>query len=548
MTYQFSFLAVLLIINACTAIVLAFFGWSRSLNRGARPFALLMLAVGEWSLTRALEAAVVGDAGRIFWAKCQYFGIATVGLLWLVFAIEFSQKKGWLTTKRLVLLGIIPVVTIGMAFTNDLHGLIWSSIKPGTALGYSLLVYSHGPWFWLAATYNYTVFIIGTVLLLKAFRYYTKLYRLQAFLIVTGALLPVTGNALYLSGLSPLPGLDLTHFGFTAAALIFSFTIFRYRIFDLQSFARDVVVEEMSDGFIVMDEANRIVDLNPAAARLFGSPAFLSLGLSVEQVAVTWSKLTGSLADADRDHTEIIFGDRTFRVSSSPVADRGGHMRGRVLFIVDVTQERETRQIIRKSEERFRDLYENAPSAYFSVGTDGIIQLCNSRAAELLGSARAEVVGRPVSGLYADSPNGRRMAQKIYKDLRTGRTVRDRELEMRRADGSTVWINLTIKPLLDDDGKIVEYRSMVSDITERKRIAHDKEILIHELQQALQDIKTLSGLLPMCSSCRKIRDDNGAWVALEVYVSRHTEADFTHGICPECIKRLYPNVRNKNTP
>ncbi len=543
MTYQFSFLAVLLIVNACTAIVLAFFGWSRGLNRGARPFALLMLAVAEWSLTRALEAAAVGDVVKIFWAKWEYFGIASVGLLWLVFAIEFTQKKGWLTRRRLVLLTILPVITVGMAFTNDLHGLIWSSIAPGSVLGYNLLVYSHGPWFWLAVAYNYTVFIVGTVLLLKAFRYYTKLYRLQAVLIVIAALLPVTGNALYISGLSPLPGLDLTHFGFTAAALIFSMTVFRYRIFDLQSFARDVVVEEMDDGFIVMDETNRIVDLNPAAARLFGSPAFLSLGMSVEQVAVTWSGLTAPLDDGDDANTEIILGDRTFRVGSSPVADKGGRMRGQVLSIVDVTREREAREIIRKSEERFRDLYENAPIAYFSVGTDGILQLCNDRAVDLLGSTRAELVGRPIFDLYADTRNGRRMAKKIYDDFRAGRSVVDRELEMQRADGRSVWISLTIKPILDDEGQIVEYRSMVSDITERKIIEQEKGMLIGELQQALQEIKTMSGLLHICSGCKKIRDEHGAWVALEQYVSGHTEADFTHGICPECTKRLYPNMK-----
>lgn len=337
MTYQLTSLAVPFFVNGCIAIIFAFFGWSRRLNRGGRPFALLMLAVAEWSLTMALEAAAVGDVGKIFWAKCEYFGIVTVGFLWLIFAAEFARKEEWFTRKRLILLGVIPVLTIGMVFTNGLHGLIWKSITPGTVPGYDLLIYRHGPWFWIAVAYNYMTFIVGTVLLLRAFRHYTRLYRLQAFLLVIGAALPVIGNALYISGLTPLPGLDLTHFGFTAAALIFSLTIFRYKIFDIQSFARGVVLEKMSDGFIVMDEVNKIIDMNPAAARLLGSPAFLALGLSVEAAAVKWSEMTSLLDDAQQDHLEIILGDRTYKIRSSPVADPSGYMRGRVLFMVDVT-------------------------------------------------------------------------------------------------------------------------------------------------------------------------------------------------------------------
>jgi PAS domain-containing protein len=336
-TYQLTSLAIPFIVNGCIAIAFACFGWSRRLNPGGRPFTLLMLAIGQWSLAQSLEVAAVDPAVKVFWAQVEYFGIATVGPLWLIFAAQFARKGHWFTKKRLIGLAVIPVLSIVMVFTNGLHGLIWTSITPGTVPGYDLLVYEHGPWFWLVVAYSYATLIVGTVLLLVSFRYYTRLYRLQVFLIVIAAILPMTGNALYISGLTPLPGLDLTHFGFTAAALIFSVTIFRYKIFDLQSIARDVVVEKMSDGFIIMDEVNRIIDINPAAARLFGSPAFHALGLSVETAAVKWSEMTSMLDDAAQGHLEIILGDRKYKMRSSPVEDRTGYMRGRILFMEDVT-------------------------------------------------------------------------------------------------------------------------------------------------------------------------------------------------------------------
>jgi uncharacterized paraquat-inducible protein A len=75
------------------------------------------------------------------------------------------------------------------------------------------------------------------------------------------------------------------------------------------------------------------------------------------------------------------------------------------------------------------------------------------------------------------------------------------------------------------------------DLEERRR-------LIAELQQTLGQVKQLSGLLPVCSSCKKIRDDNGDWKQMETYISNHSEVLFSHGICPECIERLYPEQYN----
>jgi len=76
---------------------------------------------------------------------------------------------------------------------------------------------------------------------------------------------------------------------------------------------------------------------------------------------------------------------------------------------------------------------------------------------------------------------------------------------------------------------------------ERNKAYEEREKLIHQLQDALASIKTLHGLLPICASCKKIRDDKGYWNQIESYVRDHSEAEFSHGICPECMKKLYPD-------
>jgi hypothetical protein len=83
---------------------------------------------------------------------------------------------------------------------------------------------------------------------------------------------------------------------------------------------------------------------------------------------------------------------------------------------------------------------------------------------------------------------------------------------------------------------------LIRDITDRKRAEQEREKLIAELQEALGNIKTLSGLIPICANCKKIRDDKGYWQQVEVYVRDHSEARFSHGLCPECAKLFFPQI------
>ncbi len=96
------------------------------------------------------------------------------------------------------------------------------------------------------------------------------------------------------------------------------------------------------------------------------------------------------------------------------------------------------------------------------------------------------------------------------------------------------------RPLQDAQGKVCGGVVVFHDETERKSAEAERERLITELQTALTKVKTLSGMLPICASCKKVRDDKGYWSQIESYLHEHTEAEFSHSICPECARRLYP--------
>jgi PAS domain S-box-containing protein len=146
-------------------------------------------------------------------------------------------------------------------------------------------------------------------------------------------------------------------------------------------------------------------------------------------------------------------------------------------------------EALQESERRYRDLYEKAPNAYFSVGENGCIEQANRSAVELLGYSLDELLGRPVLDLYADTPTSKAKAQEVLQRFRAGEEIHGEELEMCRADGSKVWISLSVRPIRDKEGQVVASRSTAVDITEHKKLDQLKDEFIglvsHELRSPL---------------------------------------------------------------
>lgn len=122
---------------------------------------------------------------------------------------------------------------------------------------------------------------------------------------------------------------------------------------------------------------------------------------------------------------------------------------------------------------------------------------------------------------------------------RSGRALhRPHPMPERRPTGH----RMAQPPATDDQGALLGLLCVGHDLTERLQTEQEHEQLIGKLQEALQKIKTLSGLLPICASCKKVRDDHGYWRQIEVYIRDHSEAEFSHGICPDCAQKLYPDL------
>ena len=143
------------------------------------------------------------------------------------------------------------------------------------------------------------------------------------------------------------------------------------------------------------------------------------------------------------------------------------------------------------------------------------------------------------SKYYTDNPVNKNGLTVTGEMLKTGTEGPAYIVEVIHKNGGKIWLEVNKRPYFSD-GKVAGFIGVARDITRRMGLEEEREDLIDELQEALTRIKTLKGLLPICAACKKVRDDKGYWSQIEVYISEHSEAEFSHGICPDCAKRLYP--------
>jgi PAS domain-containing protein len=385
--------------------------WQRRSAPCATYLALLQLAVSEWTLCGAFEAAAPTIPAVRLWGQLGYVGTAFSPVFFFLFAFHYVNAERPNRVRLLLLLSLLPALTILAAATSNWHQLLWTAIQRSPATG--IVQYGHGPFFWVFVAYSWLLVMLGTVSLWQAMLRFAPYYRSQTILLLIASVLPSVGNILYVSNWNPYPGLDWTPVALALTSLLLGWALYRLRMLNIVPIARNLLIEDMPDAVLVLDLQHRVVDINPAARELLIGRPLRPIGMPLGTVLPAASPLVEALAD------------------------------GRTSPPLLVSQEDQVR-----------------------------------------------VFGAQLSVLRAHRG----------------------------------------EPL----GHLLVFR----DITGRRRLATERERLITELQTALADVRTLSGLLPICAACKRIRDDQGYWHGVEAFVRAHSYVEFTHGLCPQCAREL----------
>jgi len=251
--------------------------------RGAKALLAMVFAATIWSAAYALEIASPHLATNLFWAKIQYLGIVVIPPAWLIFSAQCAGSTNWLERSPInqILPWIVPALTLGLVWTNELHHLVWQQAVLETVGDLSILRFVRGPWFWVYVLYSYCLLLLGSIWLAKIFRS-RPADRRKIGLTLTAILIPWIGNLVYVTGLNPLPHLDWTPMSFILAGLVFSLGLFRFRLLNILPIAHKDFFGGLADAAVVLDLQNHIVELNPAAQHLAGQPASQMIGHPLE--------------------------------------------------------------------------------------------------------------------------------------------------------------------------------------------------------------------------------------------------------------------------
>jgi PAS domain S-box-containing protein len=323
--------------SAAFLAVLGIFATRHRTAPGAVPFIILVAMAIPWVLANGLGLASTEDTARIFWFKFQAALLLPLANAGLCFALEYAGLGKWLTRRLLVLLAILPLAFVLLILTNEIHHLVWTRVWFDGYVRADL-----GLAHWGGIAYGYFLSLLQLMALAWLFARSPR-HRWIAGGLIIAAFTVRCASLLRFANWNPIAPIDpmVTVLNFTL--LPYAFAIFRFRMLDVVSVARDTVIEGMADGMMVLDTGNRITDVNEAVQELLGIVRSKVIGRQVAEVFQAYPNLLRSVRDSSETQCEVLLGDthsRWYQVSISPIFDRREFQLGRLISFHDITEQK----------------------------------------------------------------------------------------------------------------------------------------------------------------------------------------------------------------
>lgn len=464
--------------------------------KGAISYAVLMAAVCIWSYLYA-AALQVPDPGLIaFFSKYAFIAISFVPVLWVCFVLDYTGREKYLTKRNIGLLLIVPVLSVLIGFTNDIHQIFYSVSIIRDSLGVSLMTGEFGFWYYVHLLYSYTLLFSGMGYLVVIYLSSPRVYRTQIALVIIGGMLPWMGNLLYINSVLPDIYFDMTPYFYALTGLTIYVALFRMPLLKILPIARDSVVENMNEGVMVLDGSRMIVEMNPAALRIFDIEKPGAKSIFLKDLLPDFHEFI-NLHGTETDFEDLYIVDgngnsRYFSVRSSPLFPGDKSNTGLILIIRDVTAQKMADEEIAESEEKFRMLYDNLIDAAIlhevpGEGIFGRILEANRAAETISGLTRNE--------LYNLGPDqvtriiGRAMSRELPETLSDGGFVRF-EAEITKKYGEKIPVFVS-SHLFNYEGREV-ILSLIKDISVEKEMRMKEKEALAQIESNIEQLSILN--------------------------------------------------------
>ena len=316
--------------------------------------------------------------------------------------------------------------------------------------------------------------------------------------------------------------------------------------------AHEAILNCMGEAVYVIDRSMKILYANPASAKLTGYTVHEAIGKKCEDIFCEASFRCKGICPpkkAMREQQPILHreaetktkgGDiRQTQISFSPFYEDEKCV-GSVIVIKDITEVKKAEEQLRKQKDFLMLIIDSLPHPFYVIDANNYA----IRIANKAGMSETPAAGQTCFECThsRNEPCDETEHPCPLAEVKKSKLPVVVEHIHRDHDGALRNCEVHGCPIVDDKGDVVQMIEYSLDITDRKNADLQREGLIGELRQALDQVNRLSGLLPICSSCKKIRDDGGYWTQIETYISEHSEAQFSHGLCLDCARKLYPSL------
>ncbi len=389
MTWYFTLYGALVFVIGSASIALAIYLWRRATTE-ARYFALLNLASGFWLVNNALELSSRDLAWKIFWVKFEYIGISFLPYSLLISAIYYAGWQGRLPRRFPLYLSVVPSIVLLSVWTNGLHHLFWTDVQLDASTSPGIPLYSHGPIFWIHIFVSYVYVGAGMWLLFRTFVHSARVYRNQIVFLLIAIVLPWAANVDYVFRLGYLARINLTPLAFSVSSFCLFWAVFRLRLVDIKPIARATVLERMSDGIIVLDTMNRVIDINAQALATFDVSSEQVLGRSISEICPEWpgypdgneldssavpgnaGALNAGSPETNRMFARTVNGQRRwYEVRLASFQDHEGNAIGTIAIVQDITEQQLIEANLHQSEAKNQAMLEAIPDQILIIDRDG---------------------------------------------------------------------------------------------------------------------------------------------------------------------------------
>jgi PAS domain S-box-containing protein len=457
----------LLALSAAIALALIAVALRRRSVPVAMPFALMLTGQLIWTCGYFAELLTPTIGQKIVVDNIEMLGSNAVAAGALVFALVYTGNTRLLRRYTWVLT-VPTLITVALMWTDSLHGLLRQMPKIDLDGPVPRLTYDLGPGLVALACCNALLILSAVLRIARHLRHSQQLFRWQSALMMLGLSTPVLGVIPVLLGLiQPADALDIMPITFVITNPLWALALFQHRLFDLIPVARDLLVEQMSDGLIVVDGQSRVIDLNPRACQLlgrrsalFGQPIAALLPAAAERLEEQ-PVLAGvqELRPADGSEPVIV------ECLSVPLKGAYQHPIGWQIILRDITAQHQVEQALRQSEKRFRDLMEQVRLLGVMIDREGRLIYCNDELLRTTRWQREQILGRLWFGTFV--PDQLFAPGEFAQVLDGGDFTAYYEYDILTASGERrriAWNNTLMRDL---QGRVIGVSCLGEDITAR---------------------------------------------------------------------------------